>query len=348
MPITKVQNSVTSTRDEPEIPLVKAAFAAPFRIAMENNGVSAEQYFRKFRLPTSELNDPDALIPEKPFWRLINQVAIAEMIPDFGMQVAQALPWYRTETLQPLLRGKQPLRLVLEKFCDAAGSQSNTSAFKLRMEGDLCWFEHHSDILVKNDIQMENYRLTNMIGLVQLAAGGNWKPVSIRLRMDDNKVIRKNRLLEGCSPAFSQERTAIAMPVGLLNANVSIQPAGGNTGKEPLNEIGNKSELVAALETIISQYILEKDLTIDAIAELAGCTTRTLQRKLKEHRISYTDLLNEARKQYACSNLKFSGTKITEIAQQLGYNDTAHFTRAFKRWTGMTPSAYRKNTAARK
>lgn len=347
MPTTKAQQSVTRAGKEPDIPLVKAAFAAPFRIAMENNSVSADQYFRKFRLPTAELNDPDALLPEKPFWRLINQVAIAEMIPDFGMQVAQALPWYKTETLQPLLRGKQPLKVVLEKFCDAAGSQSNTSAFKLRMEGDLCWFEHHSEILVKNDIQMENYRLTNMIELVQLAAGRNWKPVFIRLRMDDNKVIRKNRLLEGCAPEFSQERTAIAMPVGLLNANVSIQPAGSDTRNFPLDDIHEKSKFIAALKTIISQYILEKDLSIDTIAELAGCTTRTLQRKLKEYQISYTDLLNEARMQYACSNLKFSGTKITEIAQQLGYNDTAHFTRAFKRWTGMTPSAYRKNTAAR-
>ena len=242
------------------------------------------------------------------------------------------------------MHGKQPLGTVLEKFCDAAASQSNTSAFKLRVEGDLCWFEHHSEILVKNDIQMENYRLTNMIELVQLAAGRNWKPVFIRLRMDDNKVIRKNRLLEGCAPEFSQERTAIAMPVGLLHANVSIQPAGARVRDNPADEIGDKSEFIAALNTIISQYILEKDLSIDTIAELAGCTTRTLQRRLKEYQVSYTDLLNEARMQYACSNLMFTDAKITEIAQQLGYNDTAHFTRAFKRWTEMTPSQYRKTS----
>jgi AraC-like DNA-binding protein len=336
-----VNKSDTRTSKDPEIPLVKAAFAAPFRIAMENNGVSAEQYFRKFHLPTSELGDPEALIPEKPFWRLINQVAIAEMIPDFGMQVAQAKPWYEIESLRPLLRGKQPLRKVLEKLCNAANSQSNTSAFKLRMDGELCWFEHHSDILINNDIQMENYRLTNMIELVQLAAGINWKPVFIRLIMDDNKVIRKNRLLEGCDLQFTQERTAIAMPIGLLNANVNILPAGTNISNKPLEEMHDKSEFIASLKTIISQYILEKDMSIDTIAELAGCTTRTLQRRLKEYEISYTDFMNEARMQYACTNLKLIDMKITEIAQQLGYNDTAHFTRAFKRWTGMTPSKFR-------
>ncbi|MGB5457274.1 MAG: helix-turn-helix domain-containing protein [Gammaproteobacteria bacterium] len=336
-----MNKSDTRTSKDPEMPLVKAAFAAPFRIAMENNGVSAEQYFRKFRLPVSELNDPEALIPEKPFWSLINQVAIAEMMPDFGMQVAQARPWYKIESLQPLLHGKQPLKKVLEKFCDASKSQSNTSDFRLRMEGDLCWFEHHSEILVKNDIQMENYRLTSMIELVQLAAGRNWNPVQIHLRMDENKVIRRNKLLDGCDPKYSQERTAIAMPIGLLNANVSIQPIGGRTRDMPLDDIHDKSEFIAALKVIISQYILERDLSIDMIAELAGCTTRTLQRKLKEYEISYTDLLNQARMNYATTNIKLSGMSMTEIAYQLGYKDAAHFTRAFKRWTGMTPSTYR-------
>ena len=131
------------------------------------------------------------------------------------------------------------------------------------------------------------------------------------------------------------------MPDGLLNANVNILPAGTNISNEPLEEMHDKSEFIASLKTIISQYILEKELSIDTIAELAGCTTRTLQRRLKEYEISYTDFLNEARMQYACTNLKLTNMKITEIAQQLGYNDTAHFTRAFKRWTGMTPSKYR-------
>ena len=163
----------------------------------------------------------------------------------------------------------------------------------------------------------------------------------MRLKMDDNKVIRKNRLLQGCDLQFTQERTAIAMPVGLLNANVNLLPTGTNIRNKPLEEMHDKSEFIATLKSVINQYILEQELSIEMIAELAGCTTRTLQRRLKEYEISYTDFLNEARMQYACTNLESTDLKITEIAQQLGYNDTAHFTRAFRRWTGMTPSKFR-------
>jgi AraC-like DNA-binding protein len=310
---------------------------------MENNGISPDVYFKKFHLPVSEPDDPHALIPEKPFWQLINQVSIAEMIPDFGMQVAQARPWYEVETLKPLLAGRQPLGKVLELFCSAAGNQSNTSGFKLSFENDLCWFESHGEVLIKNDIQMENYRITSMIELVQLAAGRNWKPLVVRLMMDDNKVIHKNKLLEDCDLIFSQSRTAISLPVGLLHANVSVNP--GTIKTTALDSIHDKSDFLAALKAIISQYIHEHDLSIEMIAEICGCTTRKLQRLLKEYEISYTEILNEARMNYAMTNLEYSNLTITEIAYKLGYNDAAHFTRAFKRWTGMTPSQYRKQKA---
>lgn len=327
----------------PEFPLVKAAFIRPFKMAMESNGISPDAYFRKFRLPASELDDPAVLVPEKPFWQLINQVAIAEMIPDFGMQVAQAMPWYEIDTLKSLLAGRRPLQQVLETFCEAAGSQSNTSGFKLRFTGDICWFENHGQVLISNDIQMESYRVTSMIELVQLAAGKNWSPLGVHLMMDDNRVIYRNRLLKGCAVMFSQPRTAIAMPVGLLNANVSLNPDMASNGLKPIENIHDKSEFLASLTTVIVQYIQEDDLSIELIADLSGCSVRTLQRLLKQHDVSYNELLSKARMNFAMVNLKDSHMPITEIAHKLGYNDAGHFTRAFKRWTGMTPTRYRKS-----
>jgi AraC-like DNA-binding protein len=68
-----------------------------------------------------------------------------------------------------------------------------------------------------------------------------------------------------------------------------------------------------------------------------------LQRMMKEHGLGYSELLNEARQHYALEKLKSPSIKISDIAFQLGYRDAAHFTRAFKRWTGMTPSQYSKS-----
>ena len=322
--------------------MVKAAFIEPFRIAMERNGISAEAYFRKFRLPVSMPANAETLVPEKPFWRLINQVATAEMIPDFGMQVAQAKPWHEIESLRPLLSGHSSLRAVLEKFCELASGQSNVSAFRLRLEAGTCWFESQCETLVSHDIQMENYRVTSMIELIQLAAGKNWKPLVVHLMMDRNRVIPGNRLLDGCRLEFSRPSTAISLPVGLLEARVQLGAARDDIAG-PVEEIVDKSEFVTALQTIIDQYALDKGLSIDLIADLSECSPRTLQRLLREQGLKYNDMVQNARKRHAVAMLRDSDLSITEIALRLHYNDTAHFTRAFRRWTGMAPSKYRRN-----
>jgi AraC-like DNA-binding protein len=329
-------------RREHQIPLVKAAFIEPFRIAMERNGISADAYFRKFRLPVSMPADAETLVPEKPFWQLINQVATAEMIPDFGMQIAQSKPWHEIESLRPLLSGQSSLRTVLQKFCDLAGGQSNVSAFRLRLEAGTCWFESQCETLVSHDIQMENYRVTSMIEMIQLAAGKNWKPLVVHLMMDRNRVIPSNRLLDGCRLEFSRSSTAISLPVGLLDARVQLGKARDDLAG-PVEEIVDKSEFLTALQTIIDQYVLDKDLSIDLIADLSECSPRTLQRLLKEQGLKYNDMVQNARMRHAVAMLRDSDLSITEIALRLGYNDTAHFTRAFRRWTGMTPSKYRRN-----
>jgi AraC-like DNA-binding protein len=333
----------------PPVALVKAAFLQQFKTAMENNHVPIEPYFKKLRLPLVDMYDPEAFLPEKPFWQLINQIAIAEMIPDFGMQVAQVTPWYQVESIQKLINKNQSLKALLDSFCEITPSQSNVTSFKLHTENALCWFEYSGQPLISNDIQMELYRVTSMIELVQLAAGKNWRPLKVRLMMDKNRVVEKNNILNDCELLFSQAHTAIAFPAGLLNATIISQTntrpthlAGDDSRK--LNEIQDKSELVNALREIISFYITEENLSIEVIADIAGLSTRSLQRMMKKHGISYNALLNAARQQYAETKLVNSASKISDIAYQLGYNDTAHFTRAFKRWTGMSPSVYRKSS----
>ena len=81
--------------------------------------------------------------------------------------------------------------------------------------------------------------------------------------------------------------------------------------------------------------------TIARAASAVGLSVRGLQRRLAADGLTYSQLLEEVRRDAAIRLIKGHGHSFSQIASALGYSDPAHFTRAFVRWTGMTPRAYR-------
>ena len=319
--------------------MVKAAFLMQFKTAMENCGVSPDYYFKKVNLPT-EVGDPESLLPLKPFFQLINVVAISENIPDFGSRVAQTTPWHEVLSLGPLLKNSENLANLLEIFCEIASSQSSLVNFSLIDKKSQHYFCYNDTPVYKGDIQMELYRITSMIQLVQLAAGAKWRPERIRLNMAYTPVVNASSLLSESKISFSQADSAISIQGELLQLPVQLEiPARIHTGNK--NHASSNIEFSNSIRQIIKSYLPTKNISIEDVARIADISVRTLQRRLKASDLKFNDLLNQSKLAHAKGKLHNTQMPIAKIAETLGYSDTAHFTRAFKRMAGMSPSEYR-------
>lgn len=84
----------------------------------------------------------------------------------------------------------------------------------------------------------------------------------------------------------------------------------------------------------------DHELSLKAMAGRVGVSARTLQRRLKYCGVEFEELLDETRRSEAIRLIREGGHSMTEIAYRVGYSDPAHFTRAFRRWTGMAPSRF--------
>ncbi|MDJ0950218.1 MAG: helix-turn-helix transcriptional regulator [Alphaproteobacteria bacterium] len=82
--------------------------------------------------------------------------------------------------------------------------------------------------------------------------------------------------------------------------------------------------------------------TIAGAAMAAGLSVRSLQRRLAGAGVTYSQLREEVRREAAFRLIEDCSLNLFEIAAALGYSDPAHFTRAFVRWSGTTPRAYRR------
>lgn len=82
---------------------------------------------------------------------------------------------------------------------------------------------------------------------------------------------------------------------------------------------------------------------IEHLAKATGTSVRTLQRRLKEAGVNYSDLQNDVRKTQALNLLENRTLALAEIAFSLGYSEVSAFNHAFRRWVGQSPGHYRRS-----
>jgi len=86
---------------------------------------------------------------------------------------------------------------------------------------------------------------------------------------------------------------------------------------------------------------LSRDPSPSKVARALGVSERSLQRHLAKHGTTFADLLNDTRREVACAYLREPRWSITEVAFLLGFEDASSFARAFRRWTGNSPTEFR-------
>jgi AraC-like DNA-binding protein len=111
-----------------------------------------------------------------------------------------------------------------------------------------------------------------------------------------------------------------------------------------LEELGRTNDVVDRLGRLLARRE-DRCSFIDAAAALA-LSPRTLKRKLVERGVRYSDLLDRSLQERAVSLLRARSLSLEEIAARLGYATSSNFLRAFRRWTGKSPAAYRREISA--
>ncbi|MDQ3335256.1 MAG: AraC family transcriptional regulator [Myxococcota bacterium] len=100
----------------------------------------------------------------------------------------------------------------------------------------------------------------------------------------------------------------------------------------------------ASLPGRIRVLLAESDGTrpLDDVAKQLRISPRTIKRKLAERGTTFSELRDDLRRQRALLLLDNRELSIGEVATRLGYSELPNFTRAFRKWTGKTPLAYRE------
>jgi len=116
----------------------------------------------------------------------------------------------------------------------------------------------------------------------------------------------------------------------------------GESFRVPLPPASSASDpLVRRLRAAIPEVLCRGDASLAGIARRMGTSSRTLQRRLQESGVSYTDVVDVVRADLGRRHVLERQLSYAQIASLLGFSQPSAFFRAFRRWTGTTPSVFR-------
>jgi AraC-like DNA-binding protein len=111
-----------------------------------------------------------------------------------------------------------------------------------------------------------------------------------------------------------------------------------------LRQAPKRAGLTANIEEVYARQPQLISQGIGAVAAALKLHPRTLQRRLREEGATFAEVHDRARYHAAISGLQAGITNLEELSERLGFSDRRSFTRAFKRWSGVSPSAFRNHS----
>ena len=106
-------------------------------------------------------------------------------------------------------------------------------------------------------------------------------------------------------------------------------------------------DYLETLRAVIRSYLPDGYPSARRVSSLMGTSVRTLARRLSGHGLTYRAVVDEVRFNLAKKLLSVTGTRISDVACEVGFDDPAHFARMFRRVGGVTPREFRRVVSER-
>jgi AraC-like DNA-binding protein len=173
----------------------------------------------------------------------------------------------------------------------------------------------------------------------------------IKFRFPDPAYLDEFPRMFPCRHAFSQAENSVAFSRHLLTLPIrqnseTLQPFLSHAPESLLTQFREDNSMTAQIKRrLLNRKGMQTELenmNFDTIAMEMHMTTHTVRRRLKDEGSSFQQIKDSLRCDHAQRLLDQHELSIQAIAEQLGFSESAAFARAFKKWTGFSPGAYRE------
>jgi len=199
---------------------------------------------------------------------------------------------------------------------------------------------------------MREYLAASIVIELSLATRRPLRPAEVRFPHPPAAAQAEYERVLGCPARFRQPRFEILFPDAFLRAPLKTHsPEAAEVLEVEVRrdlELARSARFASRVEATLGASLARgEETTAEDVGRRMGVSTRTLQRRLTEEQTSFRQVRDAVLRERALERLQQSSLAISELAAELGFGNVAAFSKAFKRWTGETPSARRSRNAQR-
>lgn len=327
------------------IPLIRANVMRGVIALLQQLNAPTERLLAEAKLPPTLLQEPEALLPLRQVLHFIEHVAQAEGIEHFGLLAGQQTQIASLGALGRLLCHSITLEEAIHTLIHLAPSYNSGDRIWLNEQEKHIWLSRR--FINRLEIaypQAVYWSLMFLINLIRLGAGSQWIPSQIHLAIPPSSNLTQVEWLSNTQFFLNQDATAIAIPKTLLSLPLQnsdeYRQEQRNRDYETLISSAPATNFPASLKQIIGVQLRQGYPHIQYIAEILGTSVRSFQRQLNQANLTYSHLVEQVRFEHSVQLLSDPSNKAADVAVKIGYKDPGNFSRAFKRWTGLSPKDY--------
>lgn len=327
------------------IPLLRVSTFLPFVQFLEEIGTPTEKLLKESQLPLWALDDLNTLVSRHQVFAFVEKAARQEHILNISTIVGAKTPFISLGAFGRLVCQSLTLYDAISQLIHLSACFNSGERYGLIEQGNhACFYQEYTDLRGLNPNYGSHFSLMLMMDLVKKVAPKTWYPQTIWLQHCHTTQFFDHPLSQA-QIHLRSSITGLAFPRYYLSLRLPFSPMFNFQQQQQdyatLQMSAPSLSFSHSLRQAIAPQLREGYPSIQLAADIAQMSVRTLQRRLKEEDITYSQLVSRVRYEIALRLLQDSSLKMIDIAAELGYEDPAHFTRAFKQWTGISPRTFR-------
>lgn len=313
-------------------------------------GMDRETLVRTAGLTDAMLDDPDSRVPTLCMRKLWSAVIEVDDDPTLGLRVGSTIRAAQMGLVGYTMYYSRNLDEALSRLCRYSRILTESVRYRWQQDAENKTLVCHADpalIALRHPIEAG---LAAIVSIARDVVGTHIRPVEVRLPTPQPMLRKDYRAVFSCPVTFGSVDARISFVGDLLQLPTVAADPGlthylDDLATIKMAELGAEdASLVQRVRKQLWTALPSGRADLWRVASDLGMSARTLQRRLGSDGTSFSQVLDDLRRELSNELLEDRKLAVAEVAFLLGYSEPSAFQRAFRRWRGVTPRRYRSNS----